>query len=154
MQRTTLPMPTGVAGRNKTPVEVVGLQSQLTIPSRHQPDLVDLWIEVNWPHKTQRWDAEFDAAAGAACGNSAPFGTLSLETLGQYRGWIVARRVPRDRDAHHAVEECVRALVETANQRCECEVDALPSEQPHARWTVRTLALLGSLTAVFSTHAQ
>lgn len=154
MQRTTVSAPTGVAGRNVTPVEVVGLQSQLTIPSRHQPDLVDLWIEVNWPHKTPQWDEEFDAAAAVVCDNSPPFGTLSLETLGQYRGWIVARRVQRDRDAHHAVEACVRALVETANQRCDGDADARTPEQPNARWTVRTLALLGSLSAVFSSHAQ
>jgi hypothetical protein len=72
----------------------------------------------------------------------------------QNRGWIVARRAPRDRDAHLAVEACVRAVVKAANQRCECLDAAVSPPQPPARWMVRTLALLGSLSAVFSSHAQ
>ena len=154
MQRTTVSKESVGAGRSTIPVEVVGLQSQLTVPSRQQPHLVDLWIEVNWPEKTHRWDAEFEAAAAAVPGDSAPFGALSLETLSQYRGWIVARRVSRDGDARLAVEACVRAMVATANQRCRCEDGAAVPERQGARWTVRTLFLLASLSALFASQAQ
>jgi hypothetical protein len=154
MQRTTVLKQSEGEGRSMTPVEVVGLQAQLTVPSRLQPDLVDLWIEVNWPQRTQLWDVEFGAAAAAVSGDSAPFGALSLERLSQHRGWIVARRVPRDCDARFAVETCVRAVVDTANQRCGCLDGAVAAPQPHAHWIVRTLAVLGSLSAVFSNHAQ
>jgi hypothetical protein len=141
-------------GSNVTPVEVVGLQSQLTVPSRHHPELVDLWIEVNWPERMERWDEAFHTAAAAAVEHVVPVGSLSLQSLSRYRGWIVARGVPRDRDAHHAVEACVRALVEQANTACASShgVPAQPQQHPH--WTVRTLSMLGSVAAIFSSQTQ
>jgi hypothetical protein len=136
------------------PVEVVGLQSQLTVPSRHHPELVDLWIEINWPERTERWDEAFRAAAATAIDDSAPVGSLSLQALSRYRGWIVARGVPRDRDVHHAVEACARAIVEQANAACASSHGVSTPPQQHPRWTVRTLAMLGSVAAIFSSQTQ
>jgi hypothetical protein len=137
-----------------SPVEVVGLQSQLTIPSRHQPELVDLWIEVNWPLRTERWDEEFQTAAAAAIEDPAPVGSLSLQALSRHRGWVVARGVPRDRDAHRAVEACVRAIVEQANVAFASSHVVPAQPQPHPRWTVRTLSMLASVAAIFSSQTQ
>jgi hypothetical protein len=145
------------AGRTRSsviPVEVVGLQSQLTVPSRHQPDLVDLWIEVNWPQRTERWDEEFRAAAAAVIEDAAPAGSLSLQVLSRHRGWIVARGVARDRDAQRAVEGCVRGIVEQANAACAGSHSVQPQPQQHGRWTVRTLSMLGSVAAIFSSQTQ
>jgi hypothetical protein len=136
------------------PVEVVGLQSQLTVPSRHHPELVDLWIEVNWPERTERWDEEFNTAAATAIERSAPVGSLSLQALSRHRGWIVAREVPRDRDVHHAVEACVHAIVEQANAACGSSHGLSAPPQQHPRWTVRTLSMLASVAAIFSSQTQ
>jgi hypothetical protein len=141
-------------GSNVIPVEVVGLQSQLTVPSRHQPELVDLWIEVNWPLRTERWDEEFHTAAAAAIEEPVPVGSLSLQALSRHRGWVVARGVPRDREVHHAVEACVRAIVEQANAACASSHGVPAQPQPHPRWTVRTLSMLASVAAIFSSQTQ
>ncbi|MFL5607759.1 MAG: hypothetical protein ACJ8AD_15015 [Gemmatimonadaceae bacterium] len=136
------------------PVEVVGLQSQLTVPSRHHPQRVDLWIEVNWPERTERWDEEFRAASAAAVGGAGPMESLSLQTLSRSRGWVVARGVSRDRDAHRAVEACVRALVQQVNERCAARDTAPVKPRENERWVMRTLSLFGSVAAVFSSQAQ
>lgn len=141
--------------RKTMPVEVVGLQSHLTVPSRYHPQLVDLWFEVSWPQKTERWDDEFAAAMNAISRESAAFGSLSLQPLSQYRGWIVARRVPRDPSAHRAVDACVRNLVNAANERSVKEPSVVPApreRRPH--WTLRTLSLLGGFGAIFTSQAQ
>jgi hypothetical protein len=153
MQRTVSKQD-GSEALSETPVEVVGLQSQLTVPSRTYPKLVDLWIEVSWPQRTERWDEEFRAATASALASSNAVGSLSLQTLSQYRGWIVARGVPRDREAHRALEACVRSIVDQANLRCVASTRA-PEQRAHrARWSVRTLSMLGGVAAIFSTQAQ
>jgi hypothetical protein len=153
MQLTTSKQ-SGPAANSVIPVEVVGLQSQLTVPSRQHPQRVDLWIEVAWPERTERWDEEFRTATAAVIGEAAPVRSLSLQTLSRSRGWIVARGVPRDRDAHHAVEASVRALVEQVNERCAASRAAPIAPQQNERWMMRTLSMFGSVAAIFSSQAQ
>src|SRR5258705_9513418 len=143
----------GPAAHGVTPVEVVGLQSQLTVPSRHHPQRVDLWIEVSWPQRTDRWDEEFLTATAAVVGHSAPVRSLSLQTLSRYRGWIVARGAPRDRDAHRIVEECVRRLVAQVNEKCATSHVAPVPPRENGRWMMRTLSMFG-VAAIFSSQAQ
>jgi hypothetical protein len=153
MQQTTSKQ-SGPSAHSVIPVEVVGLQAQLTVPSRHHPQHVDLWIEVNWPQRTERWDDEFRTATAAVIGDSAPVRSLSLQTLSRYRGWIVARGVPPDRDAHRAVEACVRALVEQVNETCATSHAAPVPPRENGRWMMRTLSMFGSVAAIFSSQAQ
>jgi hypothetical protein len=144
----------GPAALSVIPVEVVGLQSQLTVPSRDHPQRVDLWIEVTRPERTERWDEEFHTATAAVIGDAAPVRSLSLQTLSRYRGWIVARGVPRDHDAHCAVEACVRALVAQVNDKCfACRTVPAPPRE-NARWMMRTFSLFGGLATIFSSQAQ
>ena len=153
MQLTTSKQ-SGPATRSVIPVEVVGLQSQLTVPSRQHPQRVDLWIEVTLPERTERWEEEFHIATAAVIGDAAPVRSLNLQTLSRYRGWIVARGVPREPEAHCAVEGCVRALVAQVNEKCAAgrTVGAPPRE--NARWMMRTLSMFGGLAAIFSSQAQ
>jgi hypothetical protein len=144
----------GSAARSVIPVEVVGLQSQLTVPSRHHPQHVDLWIEVNWAERTERWDEEFRIATAAVLADAAPVQSLSLQFLSRYRGWVVARGVPRDRDAHRAVEACVRALVDQANERCAASNTVPVAPRQNGRWVMRTLSMFGGAVAIFSSQAQ
>jgi hypothetical protein len=145
----------GPAVHSVIPVEVVGLQSQLTVPSRQHPQRVDLWIEVNWPERTERWEEEFRTATAAVSGDSAPARSLSLQTLSRYRGWVVARGVPRDRDAHRAVEACVRALVQQVNEKCAASRDVPVPTRENGHWMMRTLSIFGGVAAaVFSSQAQ
>ena len=73
--------------------EIVRLESQLTIPSRHLPHLRDFWISVSWNSDNARWASAFadlvtlDGAAPTA------FGAFSVEPLSPNKGWIVARGV-------------------------------------------------------------
>jgi hypothetical protein len=153
MQRTASKQ-SGAAVHSEIPVEVVGLQSQLTVPSRHHPQRVDLWIEVNWPQRTERWDEEFHTATAAVIGDSVPVRSLSLQTLSRYRGWIVARGVPRDRDAHRVVEASVRALVAQVNEKCATSRSVPVPPQENGRWVMRTFSMFGSVAAIFSSQAQ
>jgi hypothetical protein len=154
MQLTTSKQ-AGPAAPSVIPVEVVGLQSQLTVPSRQHPQRVDLWIEVNWPERTERWDEEFRTATAAVIGDSAPALSLSLQTLSRYRGWVVARGVPRDRDAHRAVEACVRALVQQVNEKCAATPTVSAPSREHGHWMMRTLSMFGGVAAaIFSSQAQ
>jgi hypothetical protein len=153
MQRTASKQ-SGAAVLGEIPVEVVGLQSHLTVPSRHHPQHVDLWIEVTWPHRTARWDEEFHTASMAVVGDSAPVQALTLQTLSGYRGWIVARGVPRDRDAHRVVEASVRALVAQVNEKCATTLSPAAKPRESGRWMVRTLSMFGGVAAIFSSQAQ
>jgi hypothetical protein len=154
MQLTTSKQ-AGAAAHSVIPVEVVGLQSQLTVPSRHHPQRDDLWIEVTWPERTERWDEEFRTATAAVLGDSAPARSLSLQTLSRYRGWVVARGVPRDRDAHAAVEACVRALVQQVNEKCAAMPNVSVPSREQGHWMTRTLSVFGGVAAaIFSSQAQ
>lgn len=97
--------------------EVIGLEEQLTVPSRYQPDLVDLWISIRWHVSETEWSREFNAIAENERGSLLPAGALQVVSLTQQQGWVVARSINIRSTPPKEIESLVRGLVTRANER-------------------------------------
>ena len=133
--------------------EVVGLEQQLTVPTRNTPHFVDLWFALRWQGIHPEWTEEFWMEAERHNSLHLPVGTLDLVHMGERQGWVVARGVARAAVTPSDVESLVRGIVAKVNARNTKTADALPqSTQPTWSDRVRTsvasgAGLLGLLTA-------
>jgi hypothetical protein len=102
--------------------EVVGIEDQLTVPSRTCAPFVDVWISIRRSSAGVAWERLFTSLVDARY--AGPPGVASFEVVPftERRGWIVARGVNESATSRRAMEEQVRALV--------CEVNGMFSSPP------------------------
>lgn len=120
--------------------EVVGLEEQLTVPTRNQAHLVDLWIAMRWTSVRTEWTKAFADVAQRHSAQSSCAGSLHVVTMSDRQGWIVARGVDCKALRASDVESLVRGLVAQVNVGI-----AAPAERDHRllrqTWPVRLRAL-------------
>ena len=102
--------------------EIVRIESQLTIPSRHYPHLRDYWISIAWKAGNDQWMRAFADIAAPVDAVPTAYGSLSVVPLSPAKGWIVARGVDGKLVRPTDLEAKVRALAS--------EVNALLAEAP------------------------
>jgi hypothetical protein len=96
---------------------VVGLQQNLTVPSRDRAGHVDLWYETRFEGLTPAWHDVFERLAlMAIAGRRARVAAITLCPVGPHRGYIVARGVPAtlgipEPAELEPVDRLIRALV-------------------------------------------
>ena len=95
--------------------EVVRLESQLTVPSRHRAHLSDLWIAISCTESLPSWGAEFGTVVGRQVPLVNTAGTLEVVAMTERQGWIVARGVDLSRHGNTDIEEMVRSVVARVN---------------------------------------
>lgn len=96
--------------------ELTGLVPQLTTPSRHHGELVDIWFGVRWSEHGPEWDESFERLSNGRRPDPGSPSYFGLFTHGLSTGLIVARQVTPDRSVWQAVEETAQALVEQVNR--------------------------------------
>jgi hypothetical protein len=118
--------------------ELIGMAPQLTTPSRHHRELVDIWFELEWAEHDEEWDEAFKQLAnGRRPDPDTPsfFGLFAL-TCGS--GLIVARQVSSNRAAWPKIEAEASALIGLVNR--ELAARRSPPPAPPARptrWSLR-----------------
>ena len=138
------------------PAVVEGIEEQLTVPSRNQPHLVDLWIAIKRSSAGLDWEREFIALATRERSRHSHVAELEVLPFTERRGWIVARGVNHKAIASCDVEKLVRGIVSQANQRLAqplLPVASTPSVKPADSWTHRVRVLVadgGMLSRAFS----
>lgn len=125
--------------------EVVGLEEQLTVPSRRHKHLMDIWIAVNWSGQGDGWRREFAAASVAGSGVSSAIASLEVVHLTPNRGWIVGREVDTRVMPASAVEACVCSLVADANLRVRDACAATETELEGIPFSARVRGTLSRL---------
>ena len=95
--------------------EVVGLEEQLTVPSRYQAHRVDVWISIRRRGPDEQWTEKFADVAGQHAYRLSPSGVFQLVAMNDERGWVVARNVDPRVISQRAVESLVGHIVERAN---------------------------------------
>ena len=118
--------------------ELTGMAPQLTTPSRHHRELVDIWFEVEWTEHDAEWDESFKRLSnGRRPDPDTPsFWALCAHTSNS--GLIVARQVPPDQSAWDKIEIEAAALVAMVNR--DVAARRSPPRQPPSvpsRWSVR-----------------
>jgi hypothetical protein len=127
--------------------EVIGLEEQLTVPSRYRPDLVDLWISIRWHAAETEWSREFNAIAENERAMLLPAGVLQVVSLTQQQGWVVARSVNIRSTPPKEIESLVRGLVNRANERL-IPPAPVPSAPPrNDSWPSRLRSTLAEIGA-------
>jgi hypothetical protein len=118
--------------------ELMGMAPQLTTPSRHHRELVDIWFEVEWTERDAEWDDAFKQLSnGRRPDPDAPsFFELFAHTCTS--GLIAARQVSPDRSVWAKIEAEASALIglvnaEVAQRRSP---PAAPTSKP-GRWSLR-----------------
>jgi len=118
--------------------ELTGMAPQLTTPSRHHRELVDIWFEVQWTEHDTEWDESFKRLAnGRRPDPDTPsFWALCAHTAAS--GLIVARQVSPDRRAWQKIEVEASALIGMVNRDAAARRSP-PREPPPgpSRWTLR-----------------
>jgi hypothetical protein len=117
--------------------ELTGMARQLTTPSRHHHELVDIWFEVQWAEHDTEWDESFKELAN---GRRPDPDTPSFWALCAYSAncaLIVARQVPPNESAWQKIEAEAAALVAMVNS--EVAARRSPPRQPRGpgSWTLR-----------------
>ena len=97
--------------------EILRLESQLTIPSRHHPHLRDFWISVSWTSDNARWASAFADIATLVGAAPTAFGAFSVEPFSLNKGWIIARGVDGKLVRPEDLEAKVRELAAEVNAR-------------------------------------
>src|SRR5437899_9109242 len=97
--------------------EVLRIEDQLTVPSRLDPRLADVWISVKWPALNPAWLSEFAVVAGPHGEALSSRGSFEVVPFSVTHGWIVARGVDLSRARRSALDELVRTLVNETNAR-------------------------------------
>ena len=95
--------------------EVVRFESQLTVPTRSNSRLSDLWVAISCTNGVMEWAPEFRAALSNDRQTAVTAGTLEVVAMSERQGWVVARGV--DLSAHDSSEivDKVRSVVVRAN---------------------------------------
>jgi hypothetical protein len=127
--------------------EVIGLEEQLTVPSRYRPDLVDLWISIRWHASEAEWSREFNAIAENERASLLPAGALQVVSLTQQQGWVVARSVNISSMSPTEVESLVRGLVSRANERLRPPAPVAIAPPPNPSWPSRLRSTLAEIGA-------
>lgn len=96
--------------------ELTGLVPQLTTPSRHHGELVDIWFGVRWTERQPEWDDSFERLANGRRPDPDHPSFFSLFSHAPSSGLIVARHVTPDRQVWRNVEETARALIDQVNR--------------------------------------
>lgn len=96
--------------------ELTGLVPQLTTPSRHHGELVDIWFGVHWTERQAEWDEAFARLSDGRRPDPDNPSFFALFSHGASSGLIVARHVSPDRSVWPKVEEAARDLVDVVNR--------------------------------------
>jgi hypothetical protein len=120
------------------PVEVVRIEDQLTVPSRIDARLADVWISVKGPSLNPVWHSEFAAVAASQGAALSARGSFEFVSLSAHQGWIVARGVDLSRARKAALDELVRRLVTETNARMQ-PAQPLPSPRAERRRLLRRM---------------
>ncbi|MDB4916689.1 MAG: hypothetical protein JWM95_4333 [Gemmatimonadetes bacterium] len=126
--------------------EVVGLEEQLTVPTRHTPHLFDLWISLRWNASHTEWTKEFAIDAERHNAARSSTGSMQLVHMSDRQGWIVARGVDLVAVAPREVEALVRRVVARVNERNAVTPNAAPPRSSQPTWSnrVRTSVATGA----------
>jgi hypothetical protein len=127
--------------------EVIGLEEQLTVPSRYRPDLVDLWISIRWHPSETDWSREFNAIAENEVSSLLPADALQVVSLTQQQGWVVARSVNIRSTPPKEIETIVRRLVNRANERLLSPAPIVIAPPPTVSWPSRLRSTLAEFSA-------
>ena len=127
-------------------VEVIGLEEQLTIRSRNQRELLDVWIAVRWNVVKEDWASAFRAIAEAERGALSSHGAFEIVSLTDRQGWIVARGINAKLLTPKDVEGLVRDLVDQVNANATpATAGAFPERDT---WTSRLLGTVAALDVI------
>jgi len=117
--------------------ELSGMASQLTTPSRHHRELVDIWFEVQWSEHDAEWDESFKRLSNGRRPDPDTPSFFGLFALTANSGLIVARQVTADPAAWKKVEMEAVELIALVNQDiAERRLPTEPTPRPN-RWTLR-----------------
>ena len=72
-------------------VEVIRLESQLTVPTRNHPHLSDVWIAIATQTPLSEWTNAFKRITASNRALTVGAGSVQLVCMSDRRGWIVAR---------------------------------------------------------------
>jgi len=97
-----------VNGKN---AELTGLAPQLTTPSRHHSELVDIWFGVQWRERNAEWEESFHRLATGRRPDPDTPSYFGLFAHASASGLIVARQVSADRSVWRRVEAEARSLL-------------------------------------------
>lgn len=132
--------------------EVVGLEEHLTVPSRNQPLLVDLWIAIKRSSVGLEWERQFLKVAQNSNSTLSTTGAFEAVPFTERRGWIVARCVDGSAMTPTAVEKLTRALVAEANERVATPtvntMTAHPQTAPQESWAKRVGTVIADGTGL------
>jgi hypothetical protein len=132
--------------------ELTGLAPQLTTPSRHHSDLVDIWFGVQWRERNAEWDESFERLANGRRPDPDTPSYFSLFVHGAGSGLIVARQVSPDRSVWRRVEAEARSLLalvdrEVAARRSPPPAPPSPPAKPGG-WSLRMREVQAFLSSV------
>ena len=96
--------------------ELTGLIPQLTTPSRHHCELVDIWFGVRWTEREPAWSEAFERLSNGRRPDPDNPSFFALLAHASSSGLIVARQVSPDRRVWQQVEEAARALIELVDR--------------------------------------
>ena len=96
-------------------VEVIRLESQLTVPTRNHPDLSDVWIAIASQTRLSEWSDVFNRLAASNRMLTSGAGNVQLVCMSDRRGWIVLRGTDLRRSSLPDLEAKVRQLVIQVN---------------------------------------
>jgi hypothetical protein len=118
--------------------ELIGMAPQLTTPSRHHRELVDIWFEVEWAERDAEWDETFKRLANGRRPDPDTPSFFALLSLTCSSGLIVARQVSADRAVWPKIEAEASALIGLVNREVATRRSPPPPppERP-TRWTLR-----------------
>jgi hypothetical protein len=119
--------------------ELTGMASQLTTPSRHHCELVDIWFGVEWTEHDAEWDEAFARLSNGRRPDPDTPSFFGLFAHTASSGLIVARQVSPDRAVWVKVEAETSALIEMVN--LDLAERRSPPPSPPARssggWSLR-----------------
>ncbi|MEO8563601.1 MAG: hypothetical protein ABI601_16105 [bacterium] len=118
--------------------ELTGMASQLTTPSRHHSDLVDIWFGVQWAEHDAEWDESFARLSNGRRPDPDTPSYFGLFAHTANNGLIVARQVSADRAVWRKVEVEASALIEIVN--LDVATRRAPPPTPPSRpsgWSLR-----------------
>ncbi|HTK47657.1 MAG TPA: hypothetical protein VL328_06720 [Gemmatimonadaceae bacterium] len=131
-------------------VQLTGLVPQLTVPSRHHDDLVDIWFGVEWSERNAEWEESFARLAEGWRPDPRHPSYFDLFSHPASSGLIAARQVSPDRGVWQEIEEEARLLVRRVNHDvAERRSPPTVPQDGQGGWTLRvrdaSAALLASL---------
>ena len=119
--------------------ELMGLVPQLTTPSRHHGELVDIWFALQWTERLAEWDEAFARLSNGRRPDPDNPSFFGLFSHAESSGLIVARHVSPDRNVWKKVEESARSLIDTVNRDVAARLapSTTKSSVSHRSWSLR-----------------